>query len=430
MNVEIEKISECKIKLNYVLDKNSFDDAFNNVFIKKKQNLEINNDMTKTQYIEEKGIETLYEDIIYYMINEAYTQTIKEKQLKIVSEPILTVNESTIGIDKNLSFSIEVEIYPNVELGEYLGLVIEKESIKVTNEDIDNYINDLLASQYANEVLINNRGLEIGDKAVFDFYGKINNVAFEGGTAKNYSLIIGSNKLIPGFEEQMIGMKVNEKKNIKVTFPDNYISTELKGKEAIFEIVLHQILERKTPQLTDEFIKETLKIENISTIQEYKIYIKNLIFNERKIAIENKFKDDCVAKAINNAKFAVPATLVNNEINNKVYELQQQAKNYNLPIELLLKYGGFENLEEYKNSIYPSSLYIVKERIVMNAIAVKENLEVSKSDYEKEIKLIIKENNKNEEEVRKQYTIEAISPYILLCKAIDLVVSNAIIKQK
>lgn len=424
MSVKLEKISGCKVKLNFTLKEEEFDLALDKAFQKVIKDREEpgfrKGKMPKSMFIKKYGVEVLYNEALDFAINAAFIDAIQSKKLEVVNEPKVDIDFETLGQGKKLKFSIEVEVYPEVTLGQYKELDIKKESVKVSKKDVDEYIERVL-KQHAELVVVEDKALELGNTAVFDFDGSVDGVHFEGGKAENYSLEIGSGRFIPGFEDQMLGMKIGETKNINVKFPEDYQAENLKGKDAVFEVKLHEIKQRQIPELTDEFVKDELEIKEVSTVKEYKDFVKDVIKKDKEEAAENKFTDDCVTKAVENATLEVPEGMVDTEVDHQIKGIERQAKMYGMSVDVLLKYSGIESLDVYKQTIRPSALTAVKQRLVLDEIAKAEKLKVNKTDYEKEVKEVIKETGKSEEEVRKLYTIEAITPYILTQKAIKLI---------
>lgn len=427
MSVKLEKISGCKVKLNFTLKAEEFDLALDKAFQKVIKDREEpgfrKGKMPKSMFIKKYGVEVLYNEALDFAINAAFIDAIQSKKLEVVNEPKVDIDFETLGQGKKLKFSIEVEVYPEVTLGQYKELDIKKESVKVSKKDVDEYIERVL-KQHAELVVVEDKALELGNTAVFDFDGSVDGVHFEGGKAENYSLEIGSGRFIPGFEDQMVGMKIGETKNINVKFPEDYQAENLKGKDAVFEVKLHEIKQRQIPELTDEFVKDELEIKEVSTVKEYKDFVKDVIKKDKEEAAENKFTDDCVTKAVENATLEVPEGMVDTEVDHQIKGIERQAKMYGMSVDVLLKYSGIESLDVYKQTIRPSALTAVKQRLVLDEIAKAEKLKVNKTDYEKEVKEVIKETGKSEEEVRKLYTIEAITPYILTQKAIKLIKDN------
>ncbi len=432
MSVKVEKLSGCKVKLDFTLAVEDFDAALDVAFTKVVKDKEVKGFrkgmVPKSVFLKMYGVESLYNEALDEAINKAFIEAIQKKKLEVVGEPKVDINFETLGQGKKLQFTIEVEVYPEVTLGAYKGLEVEKEEVNVTEADVNEYI-DRILKQHAELEVVEDGALENGETAVFDFDGSVDDVHFEGGKAENYSLEIGSGQFIPGFEEQMVGMKVNEKKDIFVKFPDDYQAENLKGKEAKFEIVLHEIKKRVVPELTDEFVKDELEIKEVTNVSEYKNYITEIITKEKQEASDNKFADDVITLAMDNATVDVPESMVDTEVDHQIKQLERQAKMYNMPVDTLLKYAGLESLEVYKENVRPSCLYSVKQRIVFDAIAKAEKIKVTEKDYNNEVKEIVKETGKTEEEVKKVYTKDAITPYIELQKAIKLVKDTAVNKK-
>ena len=430
MSVKLEKLSGCKAKLNFVLDSEKFDEAIDQAFEKKIATIEIKGfrkgKVPREIFNKRFGEESLYEDAMNNAINDAYLEALQKQKLQVVSSPELDVDYETIGRGKKLKFSITFEVWPDVELGEYKGLEVTKESAEVTEADINNYV-DGKRKTFAELELVEDGVLENGHTAIFDFEGFSDGVAFEGGKAENYSLEIGSGQFIPGFEEQMLGMKPGEEKTIKVKFPEEYQAENLKGKDAEFKIKLHEIKKRVLPEVTDEFVKE-LELEDINTVTEYLAYVKEVLTTEKAEASENKFEDDLLKKAVENANVEIPNGLVEEEVNRLFGQLERQAKMYNIPVEQFLGFYGITDVDQYKKTIEPSAINNVKQRVVFLKIADVEKVKVLAKDYNDEFKAIAKESNKTVEEVQKMYDKETLLPYLKIRKVIDLIKETAIVK--
>lgn len=430
MNITSEKLPGSKIKLNFVLESAAFNDAIDKAFAKKVVDVEVKGfrkgKVPRDIYNKMYGEASLYEEAMNIAINEAYVNAIVEQQLNVVGSPELDVDFETMGRDKELSFKIIVEIWPEVTLGQYKGLEIEKETTEVTEADIENHINNT-KNNHAELEIVENGTLESGNTAVFDFEGFVDGVAFDGGKAENYSLEIGSKQFIPGFEEQMIGMKCEEEKTISVTFPENYQAENLKGKVADFKIKLHEIKKRVLPELTDDFVKQ-LKINDIETVEAYQTYVKEMLAKEKEEASQNKFTDDLLRTAIENATLEVPESMVQDEVSRHVSQMEQQANMYKMPVEQLLTYYGIESLDQYKKAMEPTAVMNVKQRAVFLKIADVEEIVVTDEEYDKEYEIVAQETKKKLAEVKKTYTKDVLAPYLKMRKVIDLIKDTAQVK--
>ena len=430
MSVKVEKLSGCKVKLSFVAEAEAFDVALDKAFEKKVKDVKVDGfrpgKLPKDIYMKRFGEASLYDEVIDQIVNEEFAKAVTSKKLEVVGRPNLDVDFETLGHGKKLKFTIEVEVWPDVTLGEYKGIEVEKEKVEVKDEDVEEDINRTLKN-YAELEVVEGGKLEKGQTAVFDFEGFVDGVAFEGGKAENYSLEIGSGQFIPGFEDQMVGMEAGTEKDINVKFPDEYQAENLKGKDATFHIKLHEIKKRVIPALDEAFVKE-LEIENIGTVEDYRNFVKEKLLKDRSEAAENKLNDDILTKAVDNATVEIPEALVEEEVNRNFRQVENQAKMYKMPVEQLLKYYGIDSVEAYKEALKPGATANVKQRIVFGEIAKVEKLKVSDKDYQKELDLIVKEVDKPLEEVKKVYTKEALTPYILMQKAMDLIKKEAIVK--
>lgn len=430
MSVKVEKLSGCKVKLSFVCEAEAYDVALDKAFEKKVKEVKVDGfrpgKLPKDIYMRRFGEASLYDEIIDIIVNEEYVKAIQSKKLEVVGRPELDVDFETLGHGKKLKFTIETEVWPEVTLGEYKGIEVEKEKVDVSDSDVEEQINRTLKN-YAELEKVEEGKLEKGETAVFDFEGFVDGVAFEGGKAENYSLEIGSGQFIPGFEDQMVGMEINTEKDINVKFPDNYQAENLKGKDATFHIKLHEIKKRIIPVLDENFVKE-LEIENVGSVEDYRSFVKESLVKERTEASENKLTDDILTKAVDNATVDVPEALVNEEVDRSFKQVENQAKIYNMPVEQLLKYYGIDSVDSYKEALRPNALANVKQRVVFAEVAKVEKLKVSDKDYNNELDLIVKEINKPLEEVKKVYTKEALTPYILMQKAIELIKKEAVVK--
>ena len=321
MAVKKEQVSSCEVKLSFTLSAEEFNLALDQAFEKKVKEIDVpgfrKGKMPRAIFNQRFGEGALYEEAINISVNKAYVEYLEKSKLPVVNYPELDVDFTTVGKDKKLKFTINVEVWPTVELGQYKELEIEQEKVEVSEKDVEEYVARIL-KQHAELEVVENVSLEKGHTAVFDFEGSVNGVPFEGGKAENYSLEIGSGQFIPGFEDQMVGMNVGEEKVISVKFPEEYGASELAGKDADFKINLHEIKNRVVPTLSDEFVKEELEIEGVKTVEEYNAFVKELIEKEKTEASNNKLTDDLVTLAINNATFKLPEGLVNEEVERQV----------------------------------------------------------------------------------------------------------------
>lgn len=429
MNYNLEKISGSKVKLDIVLTKEEFKEALDLAFKKVVKNVEMRGfrkgKVPKEIYINKYGEASLYEEAINFAVNQSYPQAVIENNLEIVNEPEFDIDFESIGSDKEFKYSVTVEVWPEVTLGQYKGLEVEKESEEVKDEEVNKYIEQVLKSK-AELVVLEEGSLEEGHMAIIDFEGFLNGEAFEGGKAENYSLEIGSNTFIPGFEPQLLGMAIGEERTIKVTFPEEYQAENLKGQDAEFIVKLHEIKERVVPELTDEIVAD-LEIEGVTTAEEYRNFILEKLQNEKKTMVENTFLDQLVTKACENAETEIPEGLINDELNAAVSQIEMQAKQYNLTADQLLSFNGM-TLEDYKNQMLEPVKKRVLERVVLRKIAEEENFEITAEELNEQYEELAEMYQQDVKNIKKSISEEQLKAHIGILKAIDILKSTAVVK--
>ena len=366
------------------------------------------------------GESALYQEAMNMTIQEAYFNAIEENNILVVSEPVIDL--VTPLENNSFTFSAEVEVYPEVVLGQYKELEVEKLSTEVTEEEIENEIKKVLGSNAVLK-LVEDAPIEKGDTAVFDFEGFVDGVAFEGGQANNYSLEIGSGQFIPGFEDQMIGMKSNEEKDVNVVFPENYQAENLKGKAATFKVKVHEVKKKEYPELNDEFVK-TLEIDNVNTVEEYKESIKKELKAEKEKNAENDLVNKLMAKACENAKVDIPNAFIEQEKDTMFAELEAQAKQYGLTAEKMLQFYQM-TIDQYKEKITEGAKKSILEKIVLQAIVDEEKLDVSKEELEEEYSSLSEHYKKDVKTLKQEIKENNVKYYIKMRKAINLIKDSA-----
>lgn len=431
MNYKVERLSDSKVKVEFTLSKDEFQEALDFAFQKVVKNVEMRGfrkgKIPREIYLRKFGEESLYEEAINYAVNKSYPEAVIKEQLEIVNQPEFDIDFASVGSGKEFKYSVTVEVWPEVTLGQYKGLEVEKESEEVKPEEVDKYINEVLKSKAELEVLEEGT-LENSHLAIIDFEGFLDGEPFEGGKAENYSLEIGSNTFIPGFEEQLVGMKIGEEKTITVTFPEDYQAEHLKGKDADFKIKLHEIKQRVIPELSDVIVKE-LDIEGINTAEEYRNFILEKLQTEKKQMVENTFIENLVTKACENAQTEVPQGLIDDELNVAVSQLENQAKQYGLTADQLLAFNGM-TLEQYKEQLQVSAKKRVLERIVLRKILEVENFEITEEDINNQYEELAEMYRMDVENVKQQIAVEQLKAHIGILKAIDLLKDTAVVKEE
>lgn len=430
--VSTEKINESKIKLTIEVSTEEIDKCLDEAFDKVIKDVKVSGfrpgKMPKNMFINRFGYEALYEEAMNIALNKTYPAALSEAKLQPVSDPTLT-DASEFAKDKEFTYSVTFDVWPTITLGEYKGIEVKKMSTEVTEELINERIKH--DQERKAENVLKEGAIEKGDTAVIDFEGFVDGVAFEGGKAENYELEIGSGTFIPGFEDQLIGMVTGEQKDINVTFPENY-AKELAGKPAVFKILVHEVKTRVLPEVDDEFV-EDLEIKDVKTKDQYLEYIKNELSENLKRQAENNFVNTLVDKVISDAKTELPEGVVNKEVEEQVKRVEKQAKAYNLPVELLLKYSGVESLDAYKEQ---AKKYIEKDiltELCFEEIAKVEKLEPTEeeifAEYDKLCGITAEDDDqtkaKKRKEAQKQNSIYNVIANLKNQKVIDFLKANA-----
>ncbi|MGI6710970.1 MAG: trigger factor [Bacilli bacterium] len=420
----LEKVSGCKVKLTIAVTKEDFEKALDPAFEKVSKDVSVKGfrkgKVPKDVYLKMFGESALYQEAINITIQEAYFKAVEENNILVVSDPVIDL--VTPLENNSFTFSAEVEVYPEVVLGQYKELEVERLSTLVTEEEIENEIKKVLGSNAVLK-LAENSPIEKGDTAVFDFEGFVDGVAFEGGQANNYSLEIGSGQFIPGFEDQMIGMKANEEKDVNVVFPENYQAENLKGKAATFKVKVHEVKKKEYPELNDEFVK-TLEIDNVNTVEEYKESIKKELKAEKEKNAENDLVNKLMAKACENAKVDIPNAFIEQEKDTMFAELEAQAKQYGLTAEKMLQFYQM-TIDQYKEKITEGAKKSILEKIVLQAIVDEEKLDVSKEELEKEYSSLSEHYKKDVKTLKQEIKENNVKHYIKMRKAINLIKDSA-----
>lgn len=323
------------------------------------------------------GVESLYQDALDFILPEAYGNAVEEAKINPVDRPEIDVTQMEKG--KELIFEATVTVEPEVELGDYKGLSIEKQDREVTDEEFNQAIEDAVSRQA--ELTVKEGEIAEGDVVNINFDGYVDGEAFEGGQAEGYDLEIGSGSFIPGFEEQLIGLKANDSKDVVVTFPEEYHAEELAGKEATFKCEVNEVKSKEIPELDDELAQEL--DESVSTVDEYKEKLRKDLEEAKVNQAEATEKEEAITKATDNAKVDIPEAMVNTELDRMMQEFEQRISQQGLNLELYYQFSG-QSEEELKAQMKEDAEKRVKTNLTLRAIADAENIEVSDADVEAE----------------------------------------------
>ncbi len=428
MNCKVEKTEKAnEVKLELTVEASKFEEAINKVYFKSAKYISIpgfRKGKAPMKIVEKYyGEEIFFEDAFNEIAPEVLEEAIKENKLEVVSRPDIDVLQIEKG--KDLIFTAIFQTKPEAKLGKYKGIEIKKIEYNVTDEDIDH---ELMHMQEHNSRLISidDRAVEKGDIVTIDFEGFVEGKPFEGGKAENHELEIGSNTFIPGFEDQIIGMKIDEEKDINVKFPEEYFSKELAGKDATFKIKLHEIKKKELPKLDDEFAKD---VSEFDTLEELKKSIKDKLEkqNEQKEKFE---KEEAVINEVcKNVEVEIPSGMIETETENMVKDFETRLSYQGLKLDQYLNIMG-KTLDEIKKEYEPQATEAVKSRLMLEAVIKAEKIEVADDEIEAKMKEMAKNYGKeNDEEFMKNENVaNYIKEGIKSEKALDFLVKNAKIK--
>lgn len=368
------------------------------------------------------GVESLYQDAIDIMLPEAYTQAVKETDIKPVDQPDVEVEQ--IGKGQTFKFKAKVTVKPEVQLGEYKGLEVEKQSVEVTEEELDAELKRM-QERHAELIIVDEDVAATGDSVVIDFEGFVDGEAFEGGKAERYTLELGSNSFIPGFEDQLIGMGTGDFKDVEVTFPEHYHAENLAGKPAVFKVKLHEIKRKQLPALDDEFAKD---VSEFDTLEEYKADLKQQLQSRKEKEAEGAREAAVVDKAAENAEVEIPRAMIESEIQHMVKDLDNRLRMQGMNIDMFLTLSG-QTIADLREQMQKEADKRVKNNLVLEQIAKEENLSISDEELSAELDKMAEMYQRTAEEIRdiltKNGTLENLREEALIRKTIAFLVENS-----
>ena len=368
-----------------------------------------------------KGI--FYEEAINIAFPKYYGEILdKETTIEPVAAPDLDVKDIS---DKKIVFEIVIPVKPEVKLGEYKGITFKKNEYNVTDKDIEDDINNLL-QRNSRMVEVTDREAKDGDTVIIDFSGSVDGVKFDGGTAEKQPLTIGEKRFIPGFEEQIIGMKIGEERDINVKFPEEY-TPELKGKDAVFAIKLHEIKVKELPELTDEFIKDAVGAESIDA---YKAEVKEKLTKQNQDKAERELEDEIVKKITQTTEVEIPDAMIENQVDRMVQEMSYRLSYQGLKLEDYLKYIN-QSMEDYRKGFKDQAAETVKSQLVINAIIETEKIDATDEDVENKVAEMAKNQGKEVPDIKKNLgakQLDYVKNEIIIKKFFDLLKSANTIK--
>ncbi|MBU5214535.1 trigger factor [Heyndrickxia oleronia] len=376
--------------------------------------------MPRGMFEQRFGVESLYQDALDVILPDAYAKAIEETGIEPVDRPEIDIEQMEKG--KELIFKATVTVKPEVKLGEYKGLEVEKIETEVTDEDVENELKTL-QERHAELVLKEEGAAEDGDTVVIDFEGFVDGEAFEGGKAENYSLVLGSNSFIPGFEEQLVGVKAGEEKDVEVTFPEEYHAAELAGKPATFKVTVHEIKTKELPELDDEFAKDV--DSEVETLAELKEKTKANLKHSKEHEAEHAVQDAVVEKATENAEMDIPEAMITTEVDRMMQEFAQRLQMQGMNLDLYFQFSG-QDEQALREQMKEDATKRVRMNLTLEAIAEAEKIEVSDEEAEEEITKMSGMYNMSVEDIKNALGgLDTVKKDVKIRKAVEFLVQNS-----
>lgn len=423
--IKNEQLDKNKVKLTIEIDKEAFEDAMNKSYKKNVKYINIpgfRKGKAPRHLVERYyGEGVFYEDAINFVCPDAYEFAVKEAGIEPVERPEIDIEE--IGEGKETVITATVTTKPEVELGEYLGVKVEKNVYETNDEDIEKQIK-ADQSKNARMIPVEDRAVKMGDSTVIDFEGFVDGKAFDGGKAEDYTLVIGSGSFIPGFEDGLVGAEIGKETEVNVKFPEDYHSDELKGKDATFKVTVKEINEEELPELNDEFAKD---VSEFDTFDEYKKDIKDKLDKANEERTKAEFENNVLAEVTKNATVDIPDCMVDARLDDMLRDFDYRLSAQGMNLEQYMKITG-STVDSFKEQFKDQAAEQVKMNLVLEAIAKKENIEVSDDEIEDELKKMAEAYNM---EIDKVKTLigdaekESLAAEIKTRKAVKLVTESA-----
>lgn len=428
MSVKVEKTeNKNELKLEFIVEAKIFDEGIKKVFNKNAKYFNIpgfRKGKAPMNVVEKHyGDEMFYEDTFNEIVPEIYDEAIKAEKLEVVSRPDIDISQ--IGKGKDLIFTAIVQTKPEVKLGKYKAVSIDKVEYEVTDHDIEHELGHM-AERNARMVTVTDRAAENGDTVVMDFAGSVEGVEFEGGKAENHELELGSNTFIPGFEEQVVGVKADEVKEVKVKFPSDYFSKDLADKDAVFKVTVHEIKKKELPKIDDEFAKD---VSEFDTLKELKADIKVKQEEKNIEKTKNEIEEMAVKAVCDNSEVEIPSGMVEVEIDNMAQDMDRRLSYQGVNLEQYLNMMG-KTMEDFRKDNEEAAKFSVKMRLVLESVFNDAKLEVSEEEISAKVTELSTSYGKKEEEIREnEELMKHIEDSIKTEKSINFIVDNAKVKE-
>ena len=428
MSLQVEKLEKNMAKLTIEVPADDLEKALQSAYMKQKNKISMpgfRKGKVPRQMIEKMyGPEIFYDDAANTLIPKAYSEAYDECELDIVSRPEINIVQIEKG--KSFIFTADVATKPEVKLGEYKGLEVDKVSTRVTQKEVEAKIQEE-AEKNAREVVVTDRPVADGDEVILDFEGFVDGEAFEGGKGENYPLTIGSGSFIPGFEEQLVGAEAEKEVEVKVTFPEDYHAEELKGKEAVFKCTVHEIKAKELPEIDDEFAAE---VSEFDTLDEYKADVKAKIKENKATEGKRKQEDQAVEQAVKNAEYEIPQPMIETQTTQMVEDFAQRIQSQGITLEQYFQFTGL-TAEKMMEDMKPQAIKRIETRLVLEAIAKAENIEISDEKLDEELAKMAESYNMEVEKLKEfmgENEKKQMKEDLAVQEAVTFLVENAVEK--
>ena len=396
MNSKVEKLENSLVKLEITVEAEKFEEGLNKAFFKNAKYFSVpgfrKGKAPRARVEKYYGESVLYEEAFNEIVPEIYEEALKENNIEAVARPEIDITQ--IGKGKDLIFTATITVKPEVELGKYKGIEIEKKEYPVTDEDVDNAIKAMAEKNARIITCEDDKIIEKGDTAVIDFEGFVDGEAFDGGKGEDYSLEIGSNTFIPGFEDQLIGLKKGEDTDVNVSFPQNYFSQELAGKPAVFKVKIKEVKTKEYPEMDDEFAKDVSEFDTLKELKDdTRAHLEEE--NARRAKFENE--EAAIEEVIHNAKVEIPAAMLEAEIDGYVHDMEHRLEHQGLSLDMYMQMMNIDILavrDQYRDKAEHNIL----SRLVLEKIFNEEKIEVTDEDINKKLSDVAKEYGRDADE--------------------------------
>ena len=382
MSVQVEKLEKSMAKLTITVEAAKFDAAVDSAYQKNKGKIALpgfrKGKVPRAMIEKMYGTGVFYEDAANELIPEAYETAAKESELEIVAQPEIEVTQMEKGTD--FIFTATVAIKPEVTLGDYKGIEVEKKEAEVSEEEITAEI-DKAREANSRLITIEDRATEDGDTVIIDFDGYVDGKQFEGGYAEDYTLVLGSHSFIDNFEDQLVGKNLGEDVEVNVTFPEEYHVDELKGKPALFKVKIKEIQKKELPELDDDFAQD---VSDFDTLDEYKADVEKKILENKENQIKREQEDQIIEKIIENAQMEIPQQMITAQTRQMTQEFAQRLQSQGLSLEQYMQFTGLTP-QKMMEDLEPQALKRIQSRLVLEAVVVAENIEASDEEIDKEL---------------------------------------------